>query len=238
MGAPLCGLLSAASAWWFHPQTVSRRHAALCRAPAGRAGAEWSRCSARSWNPAPSRSPISQPGRRFLQADLARASVALTSSIAGGRLRAAAGPSPAVVSIFPTHLSAWQACWRGGCPWDPTVDSSLMLLMLQEEKTQHLECSREQRQGAGRILGIPSRAGLGVSRRRLQRQVRPWSWVAGLWGPHPQPCFPPPPELSGLFLSVSPSPAWEVSSLFGDGREAGWESVPSFLWYQNISDAR
>lgn len=55
-------------------------------------------------------------------------------------------------SSFP--LSAWQACWGRGYPWGPVVNSSLMLLMFLEEKTQHSECTREGRLEAERILGI------------------------------------------------------------------------------------
>lgn len=130
-----------------------------------------------------------------------------SSSVMGGRLREAAGPS--LAGGRGQHLShssvSLAGMLGGGCPWDPTVDSSLMLLMFQEEKTQHLECCREGRQGARRILGILSRAGLRVSRRRLWRPaVQAWHW-----GPHPYPCFPPPSCVAFPFL---PPPALYLRS--------------------------
>lgn len=91
-----------------------------------------------------------------------------SSSVMGGRLREAAGPS--LAGGRGQHLSHSSVSLAGvlgeGAPGTPQW-IPLMLLMFQEEKTQHLECCREGRQGARRILGILSRAGLRVSRRRL-----------------------------------------------------------------------
>lgn len=76
----------------------------------------------------------------------------------------------------------------------PLADSFLMPLMLQEEKTQPLECSGGGEAGSREASGhSPVGLGWGVWRTCLLRQVRPWCWAAGLRGapaPNTHMCFP------------------------------------------------
>lgn len=145
-----------------------------------------------------------------------------SSSVMGGRLREAAGPS--LAGGRGQHLShssvSLAGVLGGGCPWDPTVDSSHVT-----------DVSR----GKNAALGMLQRGEAGSKADSWHSQS---GWAASFeetpvkagcsglaLGTPPLPPFSS-PKLCGFSLSASPSPLPEGSCLFGDSTEAGWGSVP------------